>query len=61
MLLFPEETIDKSTVFPEPGLENQAIVAKNRLVKSSELTTTKLSKSTIFPEPSSGNQAKVVF
>ena len=61
MLLFLEEIIGKSTIFPEPSSENQAIVAKDRPVKSSKLTTTKLSKDTIFPEPSSGNQAKAVF
>ena len=61
MFLFLEKTIDKGTIFPEPSSENQATVAKDRLVKSSELTTTKLSKGTIFPEPSSGNQAKAVF
>ena len=60
MSLFLEKIIGKDTIFPEPSLENQAITAKDRLVKSSKLTT-KLSKGTIFPEPSLGNQAKVVF
>ena len=60
MLLFLEEAIDKGTVFPKPSSGNQAIVVKDRLVKSSKLTT-KLSKGTIFPEPSPGNQAKAVF
>ena len=60
MFLFLEETIVKCTIFPKLSLGNQVIVVKNRLVKSSKLTT-KLSKSTVFPKPSSGNQAKVVF
>ena len=60
MFLFPEKIIGKSTIFPKPSSGNQAIVVKDRLVKSSK-STTKLSKSTIFPEPSPGNQAKAVF
>ena len=46
--------LSKGTIFPEPSSGNQAIVAKDRLVKSSELTT-KLSKSIIFPKPSLRN------
>ena len=46
--------MSKGTIFPKPGSGNQAIVVKDRLVKSSKLTT-KLSKSTIFPEPSLRN------
>ena len=60
MSLFLEKVIGKGTIFPKPSLGNQAIVVKNRLVKSSK-STAKLSKGTIFPKPSSGNQAKVVF
>ena len=54
MLLFLEKIIGKGTIFPKLRLGNQAIVVKNRLVKSSKLTI-KLSKSTIFPRPSLGN------
>ena len=54
MSLFLEEIISKSTIFPKPSSRNQTIVVKNRLAKSSKLTT-KLSKDTVFPEPSLGN------
>ena len=60
MFLFLEKAIDKGTIFPKLSSGNQAMVVKNRLVKSSKLTT-KLSKGTTFPKPSLGNQAKVVF